>query len=209
VVYFNACSKMTEVGEHKVVLIGATSVGKTCIVKRGTTGVFDSSTMPTLGASYTSKLVNVGDSITRLLIWDTAGQERYRGITPMYYRNAIAAIIVYSISDGESFKQVEVWLKSLEENIPAGVLLFLVGNKSDLEDAREVTIDEGQEKANAIHATFSEVSAKTGDGVDELFITVATTCLEHRQAKLKNQASNQAETVDVGQPAANSEKGCC
>jgi small GTP-binding protein len=201
---------MTEVGEHKVVLIGATSVGKTCIVKRGTTGIFDSSTMPTLGASYTSKLVNVGDSVTRLLIWDTAGQERYRGITPMYYRNAVAAIIVYSLADRESFKQVEVWLRSLEENIPAGVLLFLVGNKSDLEEQREVTIDEGQEKATEIHATFSEVSAKTGDGIDELFITVATTCLEHRQAKSKGQAVNQAETVDLGQVGKNEgSKGCC
>jgi small GTP-binding protein len=201
---------MSDVGEHKVVLIGATSVGKTCIVKRGTTGVFDSSTMPTLGASYTSKLVNVGDAVTRLLIWDTAGQERYRGITPMYYRNAVAAIIVYSIADRESFAQVEVWLKSLEENIPAGVLLFLVGNKADLEENREVTIDQGQEKANAIHATFSEVSAKVGDGIDELFVTVASTCFEHKQAKGKEAAANQAETVDVGLAGRkNEEKGCC
>jgi small GTP-binding protein len=201
---------MTEVGEHKVVLIGATSVGKTCIVKRGTTGIFDSSTMPTLGASYTSKLVNVGESITRLLIWDTAGQERYRGITPMYYRNAVAAIIVYSIADRESFKQVEVWLRSLEENIPAGVLLFLVGNKSDLDDKREISIDEGQEKATEIHAAFSEVSAKNGDGVDELFVTVASTCLEHRQSKPKDHPANQAQTVDVGQTAKDQNAtGCC
>jgi Ras-related protein Rab-5C len=200
---------MTDVAEHKVVLIGATSVGKTCIVKRGTTGVFDSSTMPTLGASYTSKLVNVGDSVTRLLIWDTAGQERYRGITPMYYRNAVAAIIVYSIADRASFEQVEVWLRSLEENIPAGVLLSLVGNKSDLDANREVPVDEGQEKANAIHATFCEVSAKTGEGIDELFVTVATTCLEHRQAKGKDQPANQAVTVDVGLAGASQDKSCC
>jgi Ras-related protein Rab-5C len=201
---------MAEVGEHKVVLIGATSVGKTCIVKRGTTGVFDSSTMPTLGASYTSKLVNVGDSMTRLLIWDTAGQERYRGITPMYYRNAVAAIIVYSITDRESFKQVEVWLRSLEENIPAGVLLFLVGNKSDLEDNREVPIDDGQEKATEIHAVFSEVSAKTGDGVDELFVTVASACFEQKQTKAKDSGSNKAQTIDVGQPSqGKQDKGCC
>jgi Ras-related protein Rab-5C len=191
------------------VLIGATSVGKTCIVKRGTTGVFDSSTMPTLGASYTSKLVNVGEAVTRLLIWDTAGQERYRGITPMYYRNAVAAIIVYSIADKESFKQVEVWLRSLEENVPSGVLLSLVGNKSDLDETREVSVDEGQEKANAIHATFCEVSAKTGDGIDELFVTVATTCLEHRKAKGKDQAANQAETVNVAAAGAQESKGGC
>jgi small GTP-binding protein len=202
---------MTEAGEYKVVLIGATSVGKTCIVKRGTTGIFDSSTMPTLGASYTSKLVNVGESATRLLIWDTAGQERYRGITPMYYRNAVAAIIVYSIADRESFKQVDVWLRSLEESIPTGVLLFLVGNKSDLEGQREVTVDDGQEKANAIHATFSEASAKSGDGVDELFVTVGSACLEQKRAKSKESQSNQAVTVDVSQSsrAKGDQGGCC
>jgi small GTP-binding protein len=197
---------MAEAGEYKVVLIGATSVGKTCIVKRGTTGVFDTSTIPTLGASYTSKLVNVGDSITRLLIWDTAGQESYRSITPMYYRNAVAAVIVYSIIDRESFTQVEVWLKSLEETIPNGILLFLVGNKTDLDGKREVSIDEGQEKANAMHASFSEVSAKSGDGIDELFVTVGTTCLEQRQAKAKGDGTNQAETVEVGKDGSG---GCC
>jgi Ras-related protein Rab-5C len=201
---------MSEVGEHKVVLIGATSVGKTCIVKRSTTGIFDCSIMPTLGASYTSKLVNVGDAITRLLIWDTAGQERYRGITPMYYRNAVAAIIVYSIVDRESFKQVEVWLRSLEENIPSGVLLFLVGNKADLEENRDVTLDEGQEKATGMHAVFSEVSAKTGDGVDELFVTVASACVEHRQAKAKEQGASQSVTVDVGYTAPQEgDSTCC
>jgi small GTP-binding protein len=201
---------MTEILEHKVVLIGATSVGKSCIVKRGTTGIFDGSTLPTLGASYTSKSVNVGESLTRLLIWDTAGQERYRGITPMYYRNAVAAIIVYSIADRKSFKEVEVWLKSLEENIPGGVLLFLVGNKSDLDDIREVSIDEGQQKATALSAAFSEVSAKTGDGIEELFITVATTCLERRPSKGKDTGANQAETVDVAHAGrAEGSGGCC
>jgi Ras-related protein Rab-5C len=129
----------------------------------------------------------------------------------MYYRNAVAAIIVYSITDPESFKQVDVWLRSLEENIPGSVLLFLVGNKNDLEDSRKVTIDEGQEKATAIHATFSEASAKTGDGVEELFVTVASTCLEKHQAKMKESRVNQAETVDVGQRGLGREEkgGCC
>jgi small GTP-binding protein len=201
---------MVDIEEHKVVLIGETSVGKTCIVKRGTTGAFDSNTLATLGASYTSKLVNAGEIVTRLLIWDTAGQERYRGITPMYYRNAAAVLLVYSIADRESFTQIDVWLRSLEENIPNGVLLFLVGNKSDLESTREVKVEAGQEKAQSIRATFSEVSAKTGDGIKELFVTVASACLALKKTKDKDAASNQAETVDVGASRTHKEqKGCC
>jgi Ras-related protein Rab-5C len=195
-----------------VVLIGATHVGKTCIVKRGTTGVFDCNTLPTLGASYTSKVVNVGSAVTRLLIWDTAGQERYRGITPMYYRNAVAAVIVYSIADQDSFTQVDEWLRSLEDNIPAGLLLFLVGNKSDLDDAlRKVQIDEGREKANEIHADFTEVSAKNGEGINELFITIASSCLEHQKAAGKGDATNTPEVVEVGRTAhpAGEEGSCC
>jgi small GTP-binding protein len=200
-----------EVGEIKVVLIGATSVGKTCIVKRGTTGTFDMSTMPTLGASYTSKLVAVGDSMIRLLIWDTAGQERYRGITPMYYRNAAAVIIVYSIADRDSFNEIDVWVRSVQDNIPGDVLFFLVGNKSDLDDSRHISVDQGQEKASAINASFSETSAKDGTGIDELFVIVGSACFDKLQDKLNApRAGNQAETIDVTAVGnRNKVKGCC
>jgi small GTP-binding protein len=196
-----------EVGEFKVVLIGATSVGKTCIVKRGTSGFFDSSTMPTLGASYTSKLVTVDDSIVRLLIWDTAGQERYRGITPMYYRNASATLIVYSIADRDSFGEVHSWLRTVRDNLQTKVLLFLVGNKSDLEDSRAIAIDEGQDKAAEMGAAFAEVSAKDGSGIDELFVMVATACVE--QGAIKNDGKQQATTVCLPKVGGRSGGTCC
>jgi small GTP-binding protein len=194
-----------EAGEFKVVLIGATNVGKTCIVKRGTSGFFDSSTMPTLGASYTSKLVTVGDSVVRLLIWDTAGQERYRGITPMYYRNATAALIVYSIVDRDSFGEVHGWLRTLRDNLPTKVLLFLVGNKSDLEDARTVTVDEGQEKAAEMGGVFAEVSAKDGSGIEELFVMIGTACVELRDAK----DDDRQEAATVALQKGTSNPGTC
>jgi small GTP-binding protein len=175
------------VGEVKVVIVGATSVGKTCIVKRAATGNFDSSVTPTLGASYTSKLVTVGDSLTRLLIWDTAGQERYRGITPMYYRNAIGAIIVYSMVEPQSFNDVERWADSLEESAP-GVVKFLVANKCDLDARRQVSAEQGQQKGAAIGATFSEVSAKTGFGIDELFMTIGAACIERQKERAQEKA---------------------
>jgi GTPase SAR1 family protein len=117
----------------------------------------------------------------------------------MVYRNAVAAIIGYSITDRVSFKQVDLWLRSLEENLPSGVLLSLVGNKADLENRREVTIDEGQEKAAEIHALFSEASAQTCESIDELLVMVASKCFEHLQVKTKEEPANQVEAIDVGQ----------
>jgi Ras-related protein Rab-5C len=190
----------------KIVLIGATGVGKTCVVKRATTGVFEGGTMPTLGASYTSKVVSVNAETARLLIWDTAGQERYRGITHMYYRNAVAAILVYGINELESFKQIDSWLQSLQDNTPPGVLLFLVGNKSDLDDARQVSIQDAQDKATAIGAEFSEVSAKTGLGIEELFVCIASKSLEKATPA---QPATGPTTIDVGQASPDAQKGCC
>jgi small GTP-binding protein len=201
---------MGDAVEFKIVLIGAANVGKTCIVQRGTTGAFNSGTMPTLGASYTSKMIHVNDKLVRLLIWDTAGQERYRGITPMYYRNASAAIIVYSIVDEESFEQIDPWLRSLRDNLPTSVLLFVVGNKSDLESGRSVPVDFGQDKASAIKAHFTEVSAKTGDGIEELFVFVASTCLDATAQKAGNaDGSNVAETVQVDGKKGDGGGQCC
>jgi small GTP-binding protein len=201
-----------DVAEFKIVLVGATSVGKTCIVKRSTMGTFDASTMPTLGASYSSKDVTVGDSLTRLLIWDTAGQERFRGITPMYYRNVAAVVIVYSIGDHESFGEIDFWVRSIKENIPAGVPLFLVANKFDLDESREVTLDEGQEKAAELSAAFGEVSAKTGTGIEELFVMIAAACadVENKRRREGERAREkaQSQTVELSQKNRR-DKPCC
>jgi Ras-related protein Rab-5C len=194
-----------ETPDFKIVLIGATSVGKTCIVKRATTGIFEVGTQPTLGASYTSKVVTANETSTRLLIWDTAGQERYRGITHMYYRNAVAALLVYGINDRDSFNQIDVWLRSLQENTP-NVLVFLVGNKLDLEDDRQVSVEEAQEKATEIRASFAEVSAKTGLGIEELFVCVASAAMEKKPAAQPSQEG----VVDVDQKTnTDEEKPCC
>ncbi|KAH0792451.1 small GTP-binding protein [Histomonas meleagridis] len=160
---------MSDSKELKLVLIGNSYVGKTCVVKKATSGVFTEDTTATLGASYVSKLINVGNIEVRLQIWDTAGQERYRGMTPMYYRGAHIALIVYSITDRESFEGIDGWYESLRENTDSDILIFLVGNKYDLEESREISTEEGQAKADSIRAHFYEVSAKTNYGIDDLF----------------------------------------
>jgi small GTP-binding protein len=161
--------------EVKVVLIGSSSVGKTCIVQRATSGFCDGDTLPTLGTSYTSKSVQFGKNRCQLQIWDTAGQERYRGITPMYFRGAHAAIIVYAINDRDSFDEVDGWVDTFQASTQDATI-FIVGNKVDLESERAVTEREGREKALEINAFFTEVSALTGVGIEELFQLIPEGC---------------------------------
>lgn len=159
--------------ELKVVLVGETEVGKTCIVKREVTGQFDDKSLSTLGASFTSKPMTVGDTNVILQIWDTAGQEKYRGMTPMYYHGVHVVIVVYSITNRSSFDELGRWINDIRNNAPEDAKIILVGNKTDLEIDRAVSQEEGKEKADYHGALFLEVSAKTGDGIGDIFTTAA------------------------------------
>lgn len=191
-----------DVTEVKVVIVGQTNVGKTCIVRQATAGTFGEDTAPTLGASYVSKLAKVNDEEIRLQIWDTAGQERYRGMTPMYYRGAQIAVLVFAIDDQDSFEAVDVWLSSLQENADPEIITFLVGNKCDLED-RKVTIADAQEKSSKIKAHYFDVSAKTGEGVDELFAAIPRLFIE------KAVPVKEVSTVKLEDKPTKQKKSCC
>ncbi|OHT11769.1 small GTP-binding protein [Tritrichomonas foetus] len=195
--------------EMKIVLIGDTNVGKTCIVKRATIGSFDEDSMPTLGASYTSKLIPVDDKEIRLQIWDTAGQERYRGMTPMYYRGAHAALIIYSITDESTFLEVDSWLTSLKDNASQNVMLFLAGNKIDNDDQRQVSPESGQAKATEIGAYFFEVSAKTGNGVEEMFQLIPKLFFEKYGKDKSNEDDKNKTSVDISKKKKKKKGDCC
>lgn len=192
--------------ELKCVLVGNVSVGKTCIVQVATTGKFDKDTTSTNCASYSAKTEVIEDHTVRLQIWDTAGQEKYRGMTPMYYHNAQIAIIVYSVLDRESFDGVDTWNNSLKNNASADIVKFLVGNKVDLENDRQVSNEEGNEKARAIGAEFYEVSAKTGFGIEDLFGLIPRTYFE----KIP-QIQKPTTTVEVNDESTKKKSGknCC
>ena len=196
---------MAEPKELKIVLVGHTNVGKTCIVRQATTGVFSEDSAPTLGASYVSKLTNVNGTDVRLQIWDTAGQERYKGMTPMYYRGAQTALIVYSVTDNESFESVDGWLASLKDNAEPNITLFLLANKCDCESERTVSTDQGKEKALQMGAHFYEVSAKTGDGIEEVFSDIPKFFLESQSPSQVEQPSG----VNLSNSQTQQKKGGC
>lgn len=155
----------------KVVLLGQSAVGKTCIVGQFVMGKFDPAFCPTLGASYASKTIVINNQSIALQIWDTAGQERFRVLAPMYYHGAQAAILVFSVTNEESFREIDFWVQSIKENVKS-IELFLVGNKIDLENERKITEEQGRLKAEEINALYFETSAKMASGVDELFMTL-------------------------------------
>jgi small GTP-binding protein len=169
-----------EACEVKLVLVGNTSVGKTSIVRTAITGSFVSDSASTLGASYSTKSFQIEGRTVRLQIWDTAGQEKYRGMTPMYYHNAHIAVVVYSVTERETFAAVDAWVKSLRDNADAGIVVFVVANKVDLAGERAVNAEEGAAKAAEYGAEFAEVSAKTAFGIGDLFTAFPHTYIERQ-----------------------------
>lgn len=154
----------------KLVLLGDSGVGKSCIVLRFVRGQFDPSSKVTVGASFLSQTITLKDSTSvKFEIWDTAGQERYASLAPLYYRGAAAAVVVYDITNPETFLKAQFWVKELQKHGNPDIVMALVGNKADLEYQREVTREEAQTYADSNGMFYIETSAKTSDNVNQLF----------------------------------------
>ncbi|CAN6310987.1 unnamed protein product [Urochloa humidicola] len=158
----------------KLVLLGDSGVGKSCIVLRFVRGQFDPTSKVTVGASFLSQTLALEDSTTvKFEIWDTAGQERYAALAPLYYRGAGAAIVVYDITSPESFNKAQYWVKELQKHGGPDMIMALVGNKADLHENRTVSSQEAQEYAERNSMFFIETSAKTADNISQLFEEIA------------------------------------
>ena len=154
----------------KILTLGDTMVGKSSIVLRFSENKFDDNQFATIGIDFKTKYLKIGDSSVKVLIWDTAGQEKFQNIAKQYYKGANGVLLIYDIGNRKSFQRIDFWLKELKENNRIDELFVcLVGNKSDLEDKRVITTEEGESYAKSNDIPFFEVSAKTGKGVIELF----------------------------------------
>jgi small GTP-binding protein len=151
----------------KTVTIGDSGAGKTSIRVRFCRQVFEEAFTPTCGVEFMSKVVEYDARRIELQLWDTAGQEAYRSVTRGYYQNATAAFFVYDVTHRESFEHVERWRREVIDVIGAGFIAILLANKTDLEDIRTVTTEEGADLARKYNMAFFEVSAKSGQNVTE------------------------------------------
>uniref|UniRef100_A0A803QV60 Ras-related protein RABF1 n=1 Tax=Cannabis sativa TaxID=3483 RepID=A0A803QV60_CANSA len=158
----------------KLVLLGDSGVGKSCIVLRFVRGQFDPTSKVTVGASFLSQTIALQDSTTvKFEIWDTAGQERYAALAPLYYRGAAVAVVVYDITSPESFSKAQYWVKELQKHGSSDIVMALVGNKADLHEKREVSIEDATDYAEKNGMFFIETSAKTADNINQLFEEIA------------------------------------
>jgi small GTP-binding protein len=153
----------------KVVLVGDSFVGKTNIMSKYLKNIFQADSKATVGVEFGSKQFNIEGHSINAQIWDTAGQERYKAITSAYYKGAKGAFVVYDITRKESFESIDKWVSDLKASADKKLTVVIIGNKSDLEDQRQVTKEQGQEKANQLEVAFMETSALSGDNLDKAF----------------------------------------
>ena len=171
----------TKVLEAKIVLLGNINVGKTSIASRYCKNSFNEHHINTIGGAYQQqKVVLSNGSMVKLHIWDTSGQERFRAMTNLYYRDAQVAILTYDITNESSFQGIEFWIEELKYKVEnENMLLYLVGNKSDVSnEERKISKEKGKKFAEDNNMIFFETSAKTGEGVKELFVNVASQVYE-------------------------------
>ena len=156
----------------KIIIIGNQSVGKTNIINRYVKGEFSEDYNVTIGMDFLMCNIESNDKIFKLRLWDTAGSEQFRSITKGYYQNTSCALIVYDITDEESFKSVKQWIDDCQSFGSKKVHLVLVGNKIDLNEQRKITKEDAMELATEFGMDFYEASAKTGENIDDIFLGI-------------------------------------
>lgn len=157
----------------KLLIIGDSGVGKSCLLLRFSDDIFTDSFISTIGVDFKIRTIEIGGSKIKLQIWDTAGQERFRTITSSYYRGAHGIIVVYDVTEQKSFNNITKWLKEIDTFAGPTVQKLLVGNKCDLENERAVSTDQGKELAAKLNIPFVETSAKDSINVEQAFIKMA------------------------------------
>jgi Ras-related protein Rab-6A len=202
-----------EIPKYKLIFLGNQSVGKSCILNRFMNDTFTEEYQATIGLDFQSKNVQIDNQDIHLLLYDTAGQEKFRSLIPMYTRDANIILLVYDISSKESFLHLSDWLRDLTNIKKEDVIFAVVGNKTDLDDRREVNSDEGENFAKEQDFLFAEVSAKTGEGFSELFYK---NLFERIRTKFRpggQQPTSEVKDIkfNIEQEAKKNEtkKGCC
>jgi small GTP-binding protein len=165
---------MNEILTYKFIVVGASGVGKSAILRRLIDDTFSEEAASTIGVEFESTTVTIDCQSIKLQIWDTAGQERFRSITKAYYRNAVGVMLIFDLTERKSFDHLPTWLNDARTLCDPNVIIQVVGNKADLPHPRVVTINEAEGFAKQYHLEYLETSAKSGENVREAFIGVAS-----------------------------------
>ncbi|KAK3816688.1 MAG: ras family-domain-containing protein [Benniella sp.] len=157
----------------KLLLIGDSGVGKSCLLLRFSDDSFTPSFITTIGIDFKIRTIELDGKRIKLQIWDTAGQERFRTITTAYYRGAMGILLVYDVTDERSFANIRNWFSNIEQHASEGVNKILIGNKCDMPDKKVISREQGQALADEFGIRFLETSAKSNICVEEAFFSLA------------------------------------
>ena len=196
----------------KILTLGDTLVGKSSIVLRFSDNRFDDNQLATIGIDYKTKYIKVKDASVKVLLWDTAGQEKFRNIARQYYKGANGVLLIYDVCDRKSYERIGFWMDELKQNNEIEQLyIILVGNKIDLEEKRVVTREEAEKYAEDNNINYLEVSAKTGEGILDLFNEVTKGTMD----KVFNDQDNKEDKekiktyLDTNNNRKRKKKKCC
>ena len=188
----------------KILVLGDPSVGKSCFLIRYTEDTFQDVYLSTIGMDCKYKdVILEEDKSIRLQIWDTAGQDRFRSITKNLYKGAAGIMLIYDITNRNTFDNVKKWVNSIKEEVTSKVVIILVGNKIDLDKKRQVQTDEGEQIAEEFDMPFFECSALTGENINLAFETLAKKLVEVK-AKAKQHGEQLKQNKVRGE-----KKSCC
>lgn len=208
---------------YKLIVVGNSGVGKSCLSLKSTKGVFEEEFISTIGFEFFSFFLRINNQVIKLQIWDTCGQEVYRSLISNFYRNSSVAILVYAINDEKSFEDLDVWNKQIKTHASPDCKIFLIGNKADLEKERKISYEQGKKcKVNNKFDLFLETSAKTGLNAQKVFITAAKelflqnlkylsqeeqNAIKGNEQKVYKSISKTIELNKIGEEQVN--EGCC
>ncbi|KAM4619524.1 ras-related protein Rab-8B-like isoform 2-T2 [Polymixia lowei] len=167
----------------KLLLIGDSGVGKTCLLFRFSEDAFNTTFISTIGIDFKIRTIELNGKRVKLQIWDTAGQERFRTITTAYYRGAMGIMLVYDICNEKSFENIKNWIRNIEEHASSDVEKMILGNKCDMTDRRQVSKDRGEKLAIDYGVKFLETSAKSSLNVEEAFYTIGRDIMHNLSTK--------------------------
>ena len=191
----------------QLIMVGESGVGKTSLIRRYTNNIFNTNHLETIGIEFFNKEERINDQIIQIKLWDTAGQEIFHSRTKNFYRKADGIIIVYDITNKESFERIQDWVKSVYDNTDTykEIQMIIVGNKIDLEERREVSKQEGLKIGKYFEIDFFEASAKNAEGVRNFMIKIIEDVLNN---KVNNRNSINIKNYKNGNDDEDNERNC-
>ena len=191
----------------KIIIIGDSGVGKSCLALKGIKKTFIEFYTPTIGFEFYTFNIKIKDSVIKMQIWDTCGQEAYRSLINSFYRNSALAMIIYAIDDINSYNHIEEWLNEIRTKVGQETKLYLIGNKLDLEKDRQVNTEDAEKfSLDNEFDFFIETSAKTGFNAEKVFIQAAKDLYKKNIECLKKGSENKIENYQIHENKGNKEK---